>query len=925
MIHTKGYGRWFGGSSFADAIGYIRREEDDGYALAEWSNGVASIESAPEEMTAIWSMTRAEDPVDHRVISWSAFEVPSIEEAREALEKMYARIGFGPNTQYVATMHNDGKSGMVHLHAVASTIDPVTLKQYNLYNDFENARESMRELERAQGWRELPDDARTLENSTVRLSASEDRYGARKIWKEYIRSVAPVIRAAYEKTDATIESFRATLGTLDIPVKLELVNDATIAVGVRLSSYISGLTASISEAGIKAREFLDRFREQIEHDRALANEAAEGIRVRAERVSGQVSSLQPGDGWYSVHKLFEAENLSYDTWLKKAARIVDNDSGKSIKSTEVEGLSRASLEKKFGAYEGSAQGAAREAERILLQARQEHEVARSLARLPQPLLDSLFDKNATISRIELDSDLERRFVSEASREMVREAVMDRLIGVAMPRDGYEEVRFTTEQYLAEGRRVKDAARELLHESLPIAITREYVGPKIAADASAEQRQIGAELNAQSREAYQHAVQREGRLKLITGVPGAGKTTLINEIASAYRDAGYEVRSVSVVTQAVKILREETDVPARTLASELARYSHGRGLPSRNTLIIVDEISTVGSAQGAELLKVARERGATVIGLGDDKQCPSVARGNTLALLREAYTESGKEVPDLEKTARQKIPWMREATHDVRAGRVREALEAYRDHGALTEAPTRDAAKVALVARWKEYLEIGRTIPIAVLTNEDRRDVNLLCRAAYRDTGKLSGPNVMLNTLDGRVEYAVGDLVRARKAIVDAHGNKRLANGSEAVVARIEDATLILREADGTLTPWDTRQFPEIEHGYANTVNREQGRTGWGEFQLLNGSVRNQTLTVGMTRHQYMYEAFFAREDFKHGFEDVVRRAERFDVKENALDGRVLGTARESLKMVRDLALEKEIEREIERLNLTDELVSGLGL
>ena len=69
-------------------------------------------------------------------------------------------------------------------------------------------------------------------------------------------------------------------------------------------------------------------------------------------------------------------------------------------------------------------------------------------------------------------------------------------------------------------------------------------------------------------AFRYATGAGGKLRTITGVPGAGKTRLINAVADAYRAEGYTVRAVSVANSAVEVLRTDTDVPARSVASEL---------------------------------------------------------------------------------------------------------------------------------------------------------------------------------------------------------------------------------------------------------------------------------------------------------------------------------------------------------------------
>ena len=124
-----------------------------------------------------------------------------------------------------------------------------------------------------------------------------------------------------------------------------------------------------------------------------------------------------------------------------------------------------------------------------------------------------------------------------------------------------------------------------------------------------------------------------------------------------------------------MLRRETDVPARSVAKELYEWGQDREQLTDRDLLIIDEVSTLGTAQGAALLRDAHERGAVVIALGDDKQFQAVAHGNALELMQRAV---GERSVDLEKTRRQSEVWQREATQAVRRGDVREAIDAYRE-------------------------------------------------------------------------------------------------------------------------------------------------------------------------------------------------------------------------------------------------------
>jgi len=450
-----------------------------------------------------------------------------------------------------------------------------------------------------------------------------------------------------------------------------------------------------------------------------------------------------------------------------------------------------------------------------------------------------------------------------------------------------KTRLTTREVLDAERALAAAADGLASNKRDVAITRPADG----------------RLDEQQQRAYAYATDDDARLKIITGVPGAGKTRLISEIGAAYQDAGYNVRAVSVANSAVGVLRRETDVPARSVAKELYEWGQDRERLTNRDLLIIDEVSTLGTAQGATLLREAHERGAVVIALGDDKQFQAVAHGNALELMQRAV---GENTIDLEKTRRQSEVWQRTATEAVRRGDVRDAIDAYRDRGFVHETGSQDEARAALLDRWRAIETSGVECGIEAYTNRERIAVNALARDEWRAMGRLAGDDVRLETVDGKVPYAVGDRVIIRETIREAG----LFNGSVGTVRAIDDATLQIERRDGAVVPVDTREHPGVQHGYCSTEYREQGSTRYAELQLVTEHVNQRSLTVGMTRHTNEYGMFYSREAVG-SYDDLVALGLRTRSKELASDYRELERAQtREAEPARELTI-GDLRRELE--------------
>jgi hypothetical protein len=154
-----------------------------------------------------------------------------------------------------------------------------------------------------------------------------------------------------------------------------------------------------------------------------------------------------------------------------------------------------------------------------------------------------------------------------------------------------------------------------------------------------------------------------------------------------------------------------------------------------------------------------------------------------------------------------------------------------------------------------------------MTNAERIELNALARKAQDELGRLHGPEVTLETLDGLTPFRAGDRVIIRETIRDAG----LHNGSVATVQRVQGSVLFVERRDGQTVPIDTRQFPGVQHGYAHTEYREQTR--YAELHLVDQHVNQRSLIVGMTRHTHRYGMHYSAEAVG-SFENLVQFGER---------------------------------------------------
>jgi exodeoxyribonuclease V alpha subunit len=127
----------------------------------------------------------------------------------------------------------------------------------------------------------------------------------------------------------------------------------------------------------------------------------------------------------------------------------------------------------------------------------------------------------------------------------------------------------------------------------------------------------------------------GKVTVITGGPGVGKTTIVTSILQALRAKRMRVLLCAPTGRAAKRLSEATGLEAKTIHRLLEFDPKGTGFlhnatnPLAADLVVVDEVSMVDVVLMAQLLRAIPPQAAVLL-VGDVDQLPSVGPGAVLA-------------------------------------------------------------------------------------------------------------------------------------------------------------------------------------------------------------------------------------------------------------------------------------------------------
>lgn len=429
------------------------------------------------------------------------------------------------------------------------------------------------------------------------------------------------------------------------------------------------------------------------------------------------------------------------------------------------------------------------------------------------------------------------------------------------------------------------------------------------DAALERAIASRTLSDEQQRALKH-ITTDGRLAVVEGVAGAGKSYMLSAGREAWEADGRHVIGCALQGKAAEGLEKSAGIQSATIHRTLSQLDHGDIVLTRDSVVVVDEGGMIGSRLMSDLQNRVDAAGGKLVIVGDTGQIQPVDNGGAMRAQRDAagYCE-------MNEIRRQRDAAEREMVLAARAGDQAKVVQHLAEHDRIKEYADAKTAQTGIAKAVVNDMREQKTSIALAATNAEVRAINEHARAEARAAGMLAEREHAYRTEYGERQFAAGDRVIFRKN--DAELGVK--NGTTGTVERAENGRLHVRVddekfGDGRSLKVDEQRYTHVDHGYAMTVHKSQGITVDRAHTTPIAERENQY--VALSRHRETVQVHATQEQAK-ALQDARRIAQKdlsIDYKRaEALQTR-LDHAQERVSAAagRVADLEKRLEREKEK-------------
>ena len=402
---------------------------------------------------------------------------------------------------------------------------------------------------------------------------------------------------------------------------------------------------------------------------------------------------------------------------------------------------------------------------------------------------------------------------------------------------------------------------------------------------------GYPLSVEQIQAIRAVTSSSGRVAIIEGAAGSGKTTTLRPIADLYREHGNNIIATAVAWRTAVALGNDVDARPFCVDKLLRLAARGGIEIDGDTTIIVDEAGMLSTRQAHHILQLSERHGAKIVFAGDTQQQQPVEAGPGLRLVRDAVgsvrvDRIRRQKANLEdilvhvhgenpETARFRTgmmgeqerariltgydamgdkpvftPWQVAASEALRDGDAASAIAAHHVRGRFHIGYDEEKTLTGLVDDWDRYQREhpDKSSVVLARTRAEVRALSHLMRerlfAALPDGERPDTDRVTVivsrGTEDERTTSPL-EIVRGDRLRIGAtHWEKQLFNGT---VVTVEDFKVERAEAG---TEPSVLISARTEDGRAVSFRHDEIRDWYGNIRLDHGYALTITSAQGLT-------------------------------------------------------------------------------
>lgn len=518
-----------------------------------------------------------------------------------------------------------------------------------------------------------------------------------------------------------------------------------------------------------------------------------------------------------------------------------------------------------------------------------------ISQYPEIIFKELNAQKATFSELDVIKVVQNRTLDHPHlAQHAFESVMEKAIHVG---HGFNrQMRFTSPEYHAKEQELlanieKLSATSVVRKIEPLAIQSclnhfRFLGKEI----SDEQEQAVNTLCANS------------AFSVLVGRAGTGKTSsVLKPVVALHQEAGFRVVGMALAAEAAKNLANETGCKADTIAYYTYRWNeipklkeslknphlpdkdrfkdeakleeYQKTIPTKDTVIIVDEAGMVGTEDWYQLASMAAKTGAKLIVCGDDHQYKAINAGDVLRHAIDVAAANNCKA-ELSFIFRQTEDWMKEASMKLSQLETTAALMAYENRGNTRELETQEKMIHAIASQYlvKVTENPNETGIILTSTNAVRLALNkeirqnlqrhgLLEKDAFTHQGKgfaigekiifLENDRAQFKVQSESCQFAVTNGTRGTIEAVESVlvESKKESKTGEVTHEKVTTQQITVRVSDTDRVKYTLNEYQGFDHAYAMTGHKSQGQTLDWSIVHLSKNMDAYALYVGLTRHR----------------------------------------------------------------------------